>query len=301
MDRCYAVLNVKSVDTERRSFRGWATTVAVDRSPGRLLSNRRGVRVAAGCPAYCFTTTQSCRSAEPRFGKPMEAGIRFDAEIPQVEGPGVMHDRVSEAWDSVRAGIIRAVSIGFRALEDGVERLASGGLRFKAIEILELSLVAVPANQDCTIDVIKRYAGGQITKAPLVAQTATPTEVREALDAMEPLAERFRRGLDSPYSAEKLAAAISRGEAPIASLQTRSPCCALARSRNSLLALPRWRPAWSPARNSWASGNGNSDIRPGHWPRFKEALWHANLDTKGTEPGDGKVLDALFQGRRAFP
>ena len=199
-----------------------------------------------------------------------------------------MHDRVNEAWDSVRAGIIRAVSIGFRALEDGVERLASGGLRFKAIEILELSLVAVPANQDCTIDVIKRYAGGQITKAPLVAQTATPTEVREALDAMEPLAERFRRGLDSPYSAEKLAAAISRGGAhrliadalavlrtgPIAELLAR-----VAALEAGLVVGTKFLGVWQRQQRYPA----------GSLATHKGALWHCNTDLKGVEPGDGRM------------
>jgi uncharacterized protein len=55
----------------------------------------------------------------------------------------------------VQTGLIRAVSIGFRGLEGGMERMDNGGIRYKAVEVLELSLVAVPANSQAIINEIK--------------------------------------------------------------------------------------------------------------------------------------------------
>lgn len=55
----------------------------------------------------------------------------------------------------MKAGLVTAVSIGFRALNDGVERMKDGGLRFKATELYELSLVTIPANSEAVITAIK--------------------------------------------------------------------------------------------------------------------------------------------------
>jgi hypothetical protein len=58
------------------------------------------------------------------------------------------------AWGEVKAGLVRAVSIGFRAVEYAFIE-GTGGIRFIASEVLELSLVSVPANAGATITSIK--------------------------------------------------------------------------------------------------------------------------------------------------
>src|SRR4030095_17199059 len=50
---------------------------------------------------------------------------------------------------------IRGVSIGFTAVADAIEWLPGGGRRFKQSEILELSLVTVPANAAATLAIVK--------------------------------------------------------------------------------------------------------------------------------------------------
>lgn len=57
--------------------------------------------------------------------------------------------RLQEIHAAVDAGVLRAVSVGFRPLPGGVEQLEGskvGGLRFTKHELVECSLVAVPAN-----------------------------------------------------------------------------------------------------------------------------------------------------------
>jgi HK97 family phage major capsid protein len=58
---------------------------------------------------------------------------------------------------------VRGVSIGFRAIE--YAWMDDGGIRFIASEVLELSLVTIPANADATIQSIKSF------DAPLLAAT----------------------------------------------------------------------------------------------------------------------------------
>lgn len=47
------------------------------------------------------------------------------------------------------------MSIGFRALQDGVEIMKDGGYLFKNWEWLELSLVTIPANSEAVITAVK--------------------------------------------------------------------------------------------------------------------------------------------------
>ncbi|HLR78527.1 MAG TPA: HK97 family phage prohead protease, partial [Burkholderiaceae bacterium] len=80
--------------------------------------------------------------------------IEITAEFAKMDEPGVLQDRLNEAWQSVKAGLVRGLSIGFRALD--VEPIKeSMGLRFKSWEWLELSAVTIPANSEANIQTIK--------------------------------------------------------------------------------------------------------------------------------------------------
>ena len=55
--------------------------------------------------------------------------------------------RVDEIRALVEAGILRAVSVGFRPIKDMLEPIGgTGGIRFKAAELVECSVVNIPAN-----------------------------------------------------------------------------------------------------------------------------------------------------------
>jgi HK97 family phage major capsid protein len=82
-------------------------------------------------------------------------GITFTASLPNVTEPGALKDRVDEARQSIKAGLLSAVSVGYKVPPGGAERLKSGGLLLKHTELCELSLVTVPANAEATITLIK--------------------------------------------------------------------------------------------------------------------------------------------------
>jgi HK97 family phage major capsid protein/HK97 family phage prohead protease len=58
--------------------------------------------------------------------------------------PAGVSQRLDEIRAAVEAGVLRAVSVGFRPLE--AEPIANGGMRFKRAELVECSLVSIPAN-----------------------------------------------------------------------------------------------------------------------------------------------------------
>lgn len=152
IERAYSLLTVKAVDAEKRTFSGIATTPTPDRV-GDVVEPK-GARFSNPLALLLFHDTR-LPVGTVKFGKPTDDGIPFEATIPEVTEPGRLKDRVDEAWQSVKYRIIRGVSIGFKALEDGVELLRTGGLRFTSFEVVELSLVPVPANAEATITAIK--------------------------------------------------------------------------------------------------------------------------------------------------
>lgn len=80
--------------------------------------------------------------------------VRFKARILKVDGPsGKLAERLDEAWASVKSGLIRSVSIGFRPQK--YTPLENGVIRFDEWDWNELSLVTIPANTDAKITAVR--------------------------------------------------------------------------------------------------------------------------------------------------
>lgn len=150
LNRAYSLLEVKSVDVDKRELRGIATTPTADRL-GDIVEPL-GVSFKTPLPLL-WQHKHDQPVGHVYFDKPTKSGITFRAELANVEEPGKLKDRIDEAWQSVKAGLVGAVSIGFRALEAAM--MKDGGLRFLKSEVLELSLVTIPANADATIHTVK--------------------------------------------------------------------------------------------------------------------------------------------------
>lgn len=150
--RAYSLLTVKTVDATRRRITGLATTPTTDRA-GDIV-DPLGAIFAPELPLLLHHQ-QSQPVGIARLLPPTADGIPYEAELPVIDEPGAVKDLVDRAWTSVLHKLIRGVSIGFNALAGGVTSLQSGGLHFRQYEILELSLVTIPANQDATIAVVR--------------------------------------------------------------------------------------------------------------------------------------------------
>jgi HK97 family phage major capsid protein/HK97 family phage prohead protease len=166
MNRAYSLLEVKNVQEDARVITGVATTPTPDRV-GDVVEPL-GVKFNNPMPLL-----HQHRSDQPvgfvTFSAPTKKGISFTARLPKIADAGPLKDRVDTAWGEVKAGLVRGVSIGFRPME--TEMLDDGGMRFLSSEVIELSLVTIPANSEATIQSIKSFdqaALGQ-TEEPLPA------------------------------------------------------------------------------------------------------------------------------------
>lgn len=154
IERAYSVIHVKAM-TEKDGyfvFEGMATTPTPDRMND--IVEPLGAKFAAKIPLlWQHDSKDPVGHAE--LGRPTKKGIPFVGKIPIVTEEGPLKERLSLAIQSIKYSLVSAVSIGFKAVNDAVERLKDGGLRFLETEIMELSLVTIPANSEAVISAVK--------------------------------------------------------------------------------------------------------------------------------------------------
>jgi uncharacterized protein len=166
LHRAYSLLEVKDVSVQDDFYvvRGMATTPTPDRVNDVV--EPLGAKFAKEIPLL-WQHQHDKPVGTTEFGKPTKKGIPFTARLPYIKEAGALKDRIDEAIQSIKYRLVAAVSIGFRPLNDAIESIANGGLRFVETEILELSLVTIPAQAEATITSVKsidtkqRAASGQ--------------------------------------------------------------------------------------------------------------------------------------------
>lgn len=147
--RAYALWTVKSVSEDAREITGIATTPSPDRV-GDVV-DPRGATFALPIPLLWQHDPMS-PIGHVTHARTTGEGIEIRAKLATIAEPGVLRDRLDEAWQSIKSGLVRGLSIGFRPLETA--RIETG-VRFMRWEWLELSAVTVPANAECSIMAVK--------------------------------------------------------------------------------------------------------------------------------------------------
>jgi HK97 family phage prohead protease len=168
-NRAYSILEVKSVDETERTIRGIATTPAVDRV-GDII-DPLGVKFTNPLP-FLWQHFHDAPIGTVEFEKPTKDGVKFLAKLPLITEAGNLRDRIEEAWQTIKAGLVRAVSIGFRPLEYAF--IDNGGIRFDEVEVYELSAVTIPANSEALITSVKSIDAA-LRKAAGIPDPEIPT------------------------------------------------------------------------------------------------------------------------------
>ncbi len=151
LHRAYSLLTIKSVDVEPRIITGIATTPSTDRSGDIVESAGATFQL----PIPLLWQHDSKQPIGEVFAATVtDAGIEIKARIASIAEPGKLKDRLDEAWQSVKSGLVRGLSIGFKSLEDA-DIKGTDGVRFLKWLWLELSAVTIPANAEATIHTLK--------------------------------------------------------------------------------------------------------------------------------------------------
>lgn len=151
MNRAYSLLSIKAVDQAQRMITGIATTPTPDRM-GDIVEPE-GAEFQLPLPLL-WQHDSSCPIGHVTAAKVTPEGIPITAQLVSIDEPGPLKDALDYAWQSITAGLVRGLSIGFRELEySRIDQTYS--YRFLKWLWLELSAVTIPANSDCSIQAIK--------------------------------------------------------------------------------------------------------------------------------------------------
>lgn len=176
MKRAYSIFTVKEFDDAARTISGIATTPTPDRM-GDIVEPK-GAQFTLPLPLL-WQHDSAKPVGQVVDAKVTDAGITVRAELAKIDEPGILKDRLDEAWQSLKTGLVRGFSIGFKSLE--AARIGdTWSERFLKWDWLELSLVTIPANSEASITAIKsadrisRAAPGAVPRPPVYLNQFMP-------------------------------------------------------------------------------------------------------------------------------
>lgn len=146
--RSWSTLEIKSIDENLRIIRGIASTPSTDHA-GDIV-DPKGATFTLPIPLLS-QHDHGAPIGMVKRANVTDAGIEIEAEIAKDSGL----DYVERSWNQIKAGLVRGLSIGFRATK--AEPIKGGGYRFLKWKWLELSAVTIPCNAEASITSVKRF------------------------------------------------------------------------------------------------------------------------------------------------
>jgi HK97 family phage major capsid protein/HK97 family phage prohead protease len=189
--RAYSTFEVKAIDDDERVIEGIASTPSADRI-GDVMEPK-GAKFTLPLPLL-WQHDQQQPIGEVFDSKVSGDGIRIKARFAKLTEPGRLKDRLDEAWQSVRAKLVRGLSIGWTPIEAAFNK-ETGGLHVLEWHWAELSVVTIPMNVEATILKIKeldlaasgRHTPGASGTLPIVraVKAAPAMNVAEQITSFE--------------------------------------------------------------------------------------------------------------------
>lgn len=149
--RAYSTFEVKAVHEDERVIEGIASTPTPDRQ-GDIMEPK-GAQYTLPIPLL-WQHDQKQPIGQVTHAKVSPDGISITARFATITEPGRLKDRVDEAWQSVKFGLVRGLSIGWSPIEAAFNK-ETGGLHVHKWIWGELSAVTIPANLQASITRIK--------------------------------------------------------------------------------------------------------------------------------------------------
>ncbi|MCN7698208.1 HK97 family phage prohead protease [Escherichia coli] len=153
LDRACTIMTVKAVDEDKRIITGIASTPSPDRD-GDIM-DPDGAKFGSENPfLWQHDRTQPIGNCS---AKKVKEGLQITAQLvkPTPDMPSQLVARLEEAWASIKSGLVKGLSIGFKPIKYAY--LDSGGIHFLEWELLEVSAVTIPANAECSIQTVKSF------------------------------------------------------------------------------------------------------------------------------------------------
>lgn len=212
--RAYSIFTVKELIEDQRFIEGIATTPTPDRT-GDIVEPL-GAQFTLPIPLLWQHD-----SRQP-IGKVIDAvvtnsGIKIRAQIAKVDEAGALRDRLSEAWQTLKAGLVGGLSIGFKPLEEARIK-DTFSYRIQKWLWLELSAVTIPANAEASITAIKSI--GERELAALGRKTFSFVRLSNILPGATGFTEPVAKDRDMKSIGEQIAALENTRSAKSAQMES---------------------------------------------------------------------------------
>jgi HK97 family phage prohead protease/HK97 family phage major capsid protein len=157
MNRAYSTIEIKNVNEDQRIIEGIATTPQTDRM-GDIVEPR-GAKFSLPIP-FLWQHRHDSPIGHVTHAKVTDDGISVRVQLAKTDEPGELKNLLDLAWQSIKLGLVRGLSIGFAPIGEPEVIKGTWGFRFKEWDWVELSGVTIPANVGANIAAVKSYDEG---------------------------------------------------------------------------------------------------------------------------------------------
>lgn len=204
MNRAYSLMTLKAVDETQRILTGIASTPAPDRADDIMVPG--GAKFTLPMP-FLWQHEHDEPIGHVIDAKVTPAGIAVTVQIASVPEDGKLKERLDEAWQSIKAGLVKGLSIGFRGIETA-QIEGSWGIKFLQWDWYELSAVTIPCNVNASILSVKSAdrkqlaaLGKSVTPVVRLGKPAGASAVTKKLSVIP----KPEEGLDMKTLSEQIA------------------------------------------------------------------------------------------------
>lgn len=167
-------------DSKELLIEGWANKAIVDRGGDIIPKDAWDLKNYEKNPIILFSHDKNQPIGRAVVTEAKDEGLYVKAKISQSDAPDIAKVR-----DLIKEGVLNAFSVGFDMKQS--EKTADGYNEIKAAELFEISVVAIPMNQDSTFSLTKSYDYEDLkalTKA--AADESTAKDDKAAAEDMAP-------------------------------------------------------------------------------------------------------------------
>lgn len=154
MNKAFGAFEIKSIDEDKRTFTGIASTPNQDQAKDIMVPS--GAKFSLPMPLL-FHHDHKSPIGQVTHAKVTEKGIEVEIYLPKIEEDGALKRRIDEAYQSLKHNLIKGLSVGFLPNWDDAEMIKGGGIKFNDWEFYELSLVTIPCNRESETDFSKAF------------------------------------------------------------------------------------------------------------------------------------------------
>jgi HK97 family phage prohead protease len=145
-----AIKSIEETEEQELKISGYASTGAVDRAYDKILPtawSKGGLRNFELNPILLFNHN---------YDKPIGKVVEMQTDKTGLKIKGVISKSAGDVYNLVKEGVLSTFSVGF-VIKDADYDKSVDGLIVKDAELLEVSVVSVPCNQDATFSVAKSF------------------------------------------------------------------------------------------------------------------------------------------------